>query len=219
MVTISYLHSTMNIHPNELTGQDYELLDQLNHQELIPFVQTYLKKSTLVRNVYYALNLILFGLVGILLTIGLEDPNESFWDRFSELSIGMLLAFTLIPLHEYIHVLAYRSQGAKNTSYDMNLKKFYFMALAHEFVANKKEFFVVALAPVVVISILLIGLLILLGSNWSLPIIGTLLAHTAMSSGDFGLLNYFLVHSDKEVVTYDDVTQGISYFYGKKTAK
>jgi hypothetical protein len=29
-------------------------------------------------------------------------------------------------------------------------------------------------------------------------------------------MNYFLYHGDKDVVTYDDVTNGISYFYGKE---
>jgi len=59
----------------------------------------------------------------------------------------LAIAFALIPSHEYIHVLAYKSKGAKNTSCDANLKKFYFMAIAYRFVANKKEFQIVALAP------------------------------------------------------------------------
>jgi hypothetical protein len=40
-----------------------------------------------------------------------------------------------------------------------------------------------------------------------------LFAHTAMCSGDFGLLNYFEFYKDKEIVTYDDVENKISYFY------
>jgi hypothetical protein len=36
-----------------------------------------------------------------------------------------------------------------------------------------------------------------------------------MCSGDFGLLSYFDVHRDKEMVTYDDKAAGRSYFYAK----
>jgi hypothetical protein len=40
-----------------------------------------------------------------------------------------------------------------------------------------------------------------------LTILGILLCHTAMCSGDFALLCFFEFHSDKEVVTYDNVEE------------
>ena len=51
--------------------------------------------------------------------------------------------------------------------------------------------------------------------NWILTIIGVLLTNTAMYSCDFGLLSYFDFNKDKQVVTYDDIENKISYFYGK----
>ena len=129
------------------------------------------------------------------------------------------IAFLLVPLHEYIHVLAYKSQGATNTSYDANLKKFYFMALADKFVANKKEFEVVALAPFTSITTILIIFLFVVSHTWALTIVGILLTHTAMCSGDFGLLSYFEFHKDKKVVTFDDVENKVSYFYGQTSEK
>ncbi|MBK7234060.1 MAG: DUF3267 domain-containing protein [Saprospiraceae bacterium] len=125
----------------------------------------------------------------------------------------------LIPLHEYIHVLAYKSQGATNTSYDVNLKKFYFMALADKFVANKREFKIAALAPFIVITTTLIILLFLANTNLKLTISAVLFAHTAMCSGDFGLLSYFEFNKEKQIVTYDDVENKISYFYGKTSER
>jgi hypothetical protein len=127
----------------------------------------------------------------------------------------MLFVFLLIPIHEYIHVLAYKSQGALHTSYDSNWKKFYFMALADKFVANKHEFSIVALAPFVVITTMLGLALFWVEGLWSFTIIGTLIMHTAASSGDFGILSYFYFHKDKDIITYDDVGNKISYFYGK----
>ena len=87
------------------------------------------------------------------------------------------------------------------------------MALADKYVANKREFQIVALAPVLVISTILITCIFLLNENWKLSVMATLLAHTAMCSGDFGLLSYFDYHRDKDIVTYDEVESNISYFY------
>ncbi len=138
----------MTLEPDQLPNQ-YTLLDQLEHHELVPFIRTYLR------------------------------------------------------------------QGARNTSYNVNLKKFYFMALADKFVADRKEFSVVALAPFVTITAILIILFFVAGTNWQLTVIGVFLAHTAMCSGDFGLLSYFEFHRDKEVVTYDDVESRRSFFYAR----
>ncbi len=206
----------MKIRPDELTENGYTLLDKLEHKELVPFVRTYMKKRTKYSVFYYLSNIVVFGLAGYFFVYGYNLPDFNLGDRFTHFSYGLAIAFLLLPLHEYIHVLAYKSQGATNTSYDANLKKFYFMALADKFVANKKEFEIVALAPFMVISIVLIVLFFLVNPNWTLTIIGTLLAHTAMCSGDFGLLSFFEFHKDKKAVTYDDVENRISYFYGRK---
>jgi hypothetical protein len=89
------------------------------------------------------------------------------------------------------------------------------MAIADKFVANKKEFRIVALAPFVVVSAIILILLLFSNQLWTFTLLGILLTHTAFSSGDFGLLSYFDFHKDKNVVTYDDKENGISFFYGK----
>ena len=206
----------MNIRPEELTEEGYVLLDSLGHKELVPFIQTYINKKTKYAILYYSFNLLVFGLAGYLFFKGYNQPDFDIGNRFTHFCYGLAIAFALLPIHEYIHVLAYKSQGATNTSYNANLRKLYFMALADKFVANKREFEIVALSPFVVISTVLTILLFVVNPNWTLTIIGTLLTHTAMCSGDFGLLSYFEFHKDKETVTYDDVENGISYFYGKE---
>ncbi len=203
----------MKIKPEELSENGYVLIDSLGHKELVPFIQTYMKKRTRYSVIYYLCNIIVFGLAGYYFIEGYRLPEYSFGSRFTYFSYGLAFALVLLPLHEYIHVLAYKSQGATQTSYDANLKKFYFMALADKFVVNKKEFEVVALAPFLIITAILTVLFFITNSNWTLTIIGTLLAHTAMCSGDFGLLSYFEFHKNRQVVTYDDVENKISYFF------
>lgn len=205
----------MNIKPDELTQNGYVLLEKLDHNELIPFVRTYIRKRTKFAVCFYLCNGVAFGLVGYFLLQGYTLPDYRFVARFAHFSYGVALAFALLPLHEYIHVLAYKSQGASQTSYDANLKKFYFMALADKFVANKKEFEIVALAPFLFITASLILSLCLVQSPWTLTLSAVLLAHTAMCSGDFGLLSFFEWNKAREPVTYDDVENRISYFYGR----
>lgn len=205
----------MKLEPESLLANGYELLNDLNHKELIPFVKTYLNKRTGISVVYKLCNVVIAGIVVYWFIANYGVNNFKVDKGISYFSYGIFLAFVLIPIHEFIHVLAYKSQGAQKTSYDANLKKFYFMAIADRFVANKKEFLIVALAPCVVISSVLIMMMFFSGTLWTLTLLGILLTHTAFSSGDFGLLSYFYFHKDKQIVTYDDKANGISYFYGK----
>lgn len=205
----------MKLKPEELTDNGYVLLDSLEHNELIPFINIYIKKRTRFSVIYWLSNLIFIASIIFYFWQNYGSDSFSFGEGLIHCSYGFAIAFLLIPIHEYIHVLAYKSQGADQTSYDVNLKKFYFMAIADKFVASRKEFQIVALAPFVTISTVLLFLLFFVGNLWTFTILGTLLIHTAFCSGDFGLLSYFDFHKNKEVVTCDDKENGISYFYGR----
>lgn len=203
----------MNLHPDQLKALGYQLLDELEHKELVPFVKKYIRKNTVFAWLYYIAT---FGLLAIsigLIVKGFLSENFKLMDLISKFSLGFALALLLLPLHEYLHALAYKFVGATTTSYDANLKKFYFMAIADKFVANRKEFNIVALAPFVVISSGLMITLLFVGFNWQITILGVLFAHTSMCSGDFALLSYFQFHRDKQVVTYDLKHEKVSYFY------
>ncbi len=205
----------MKLTPEELKEKGYVLLDQLDHRELVPFVRTYLNKKTKSSIFFYLCNLLLAGCTGYLLVAGAPGSTERFGTRFSHFSYGLAFSLLLVPVHEYIHLLAYKLNGAARTSLDAHLKKFYFMALADQFVASKREFQCIALAPFVVITLLLTALLCMIQPDWMITVMATLLLHTAMCSGDFGLLSYMECQQDKQPVTYDDVAAKISYFYGK----
>lgn len=205
----------MKLNPEELTANGYELLDELGHLDIIPFVQRYLKMKTYYTVLYIAFNLLGFLMILLYFWLNYRAGEISISDGLMYISIGIGLSFTLIPIHEYIHALAYKLMGAKNTSYDANLKKFYFMAMADKFVASKNEFLFVALAPFTVISLFVLIPVLFVPASAALILLGIFLTHTAFCSGDFGLLSYFNYHKDKEIVTYDDKTNRISYFYGR----
>ena len=205
----------MIITPEELQENGYTLLARLEHNDIIPFVRAYLKKRTRFSLVYYISNLIPLLLLVFFFWKYYFTPGFTIANAINHFCYGLGIAIALVPLHEYIHVLAYRSQGAKQTSYNANLKKFYFMAIADQFVASRKEFQIVALAPFMSITFILILLLFFANSSWAFTIIGILLTHTACCSGDFALLSFFDFYKDKAVVTYDDKENGVSFFFIK----
>ena len=204
----------MQLKPEELETNGYVLLDRLEHIDLIPFVRKYNSARTIFSMFYMLSNFLAFGAVGYFLVSNSQKGVFTMIEGLTYLAYGLAIAFALLPIHEFIHVLAYKSQGAEKTSYDANLKKFYFLAVADQFVANRKEFQIVALAPFALITTTLLISLFFTGPLWTMTILGTLLTHTAFCSGDFGMLSYFAVHKDKEIVTYDDKGSKISFFYG-----
>lgn len=205
----------MNLKPEDLKANGYTMLEKLDHMELIPFVRIYLKKWTRFSALYVISNFLSFAGAGYFLVKYSQAGYFTIGDGAVNLSFGFAFAFLLLPVHEYIHVWAYKSQGAQHTSFDANLKKFYFLAVADHFVASRKEFQIVALAPFVVITSVLLVLFFFTGPLWTMTVLGVFLTHTAFCSGDFGLLSYFEVHKGQEVVTYDDRANKVSYFYGK----
>lgn len=206
----------MNLKPEELEEAGYSLYEKIEHHDIIPFVRKYLRQWTPSIKLYIFFNIAFLGVLTtkVLLTRDLGCSGE---ELFAHISYGVALSFLLVPLHEYIHVLAYRSQGARNTSYGANLRKLYFYAVADRFVADRKEFRIIALAPFISISTLFITLAFVATPLWSVSFLSVLAAHASMCAGDFALLSYFDVNRKKQMITWDDAENKISYFLGKES--
>lgn len=205
----------MKIAPEQLEADGYHLIETLDHEQLIPFVQTYIRKRNALSACYYAANVIAIVVTAGLLGAGLAEDKITLAKGVAHFAMGFGFVMLLLPVHELLHALAYRLLGAKNTSFDMNLKKFYFMALADKFVANRRELAIVAHTPFAVISLTLTGLAFMTPTAWAITIFGTLILHTSMCCGDFGMLSFFEHHKDKTIVTYDDVLSRKTYFFAK----
>ena len=90
----------------------------------------------------------------------------------------------------------------------------YAYAIAHNFIADRREFIRIALAPFVLINLLL-AVLAVLFVPLRFYLLGVLLIHTAGTSGDFTLLNLFWLNRHQAVYTYDDASEQRSYFYAR----
>lgn len=87
--------------------------------------------------------------------------------------------------------------------------------MADQYVVNFYSFVVLALAPFVIINSLLLTAILFTSGSLSFLFAGMLFVHTAGCAGDFALISYFLENNTKNLVTYDDIEKGKSYFYKK----
>lgn len=200
----------MKITTEELANSEFKLLNAYGPEEVKPFIQSFLKKWTKSTKFYMATSIL--TLVIILVAIILSKQSGF---ALLYLLLGFFFAICLIPFHEILHLLGYKILGAEKTSIKSNFKKFYFIAVADKFVANRTEFQIVVLTPFVFITILLLILLVIVPSLWLFSVLGTLFIHTIICSGDFALLSFLEYNSTKEIITFTDKEKETIYFYEK----
>lgn len=192
----------------ELLAKGFVVEDKLSHSEIIPFVQVNLKKRTASTVVFVMANLLVVAAIVYNMTIVPIAIDAA----LSKFSLGMVCAFALIPIHEMIHGAVYYLVGAREVKYEANFRKFVFYAMADKFVANARQFALVAIAPFAVITTTLVVTCFFVSPANSFVVLGALLVHTGACSGDFGLMSYFDSNKEYEVVTIDDRDAATSYF-------
>ncbi len=174
----------------------------------------YLLRPTPPIAAYLALNFVSLGL------LGLEWSQGNYGTKgVGDFGFGVALAFALLPLHELLHGIAYRAFGAIDVRYRIVWRKAIAYAIAHRFVAGARAFVCVALTPSLIINPALLAYAYLAPPRWKLTILSALLVHIAFTSGDFALINFFYVNRGRHPLTYDDVDEGMSYFYIAATAE
>ncbi|HUP45428.1 MAG TPA: DUF3267 domain-containing protein [Thermoanaerobaculia bacterium] len=195
---------------DELRAADYELLDQLRYDDLLSFAARYFfERTSWVTRLHHALSLA--ALAAVIATAVMRDI--SFLRALQQFALGFVFMFVVaLPLHEALHALAYRLTGAREIRWKILWRYLAAYVVAERFVAGRATFFFVALVPFVVITPLTIAFAIV-WPRWSVFWLTLLLWHTAGVSGDWALLNYYWLHRDREIYTYDE--GGSSYFYAR----
>jgi hypothetical protein len=191
-------------------GEDFELLDELHYDDLLSFAARYFfDKTSWITRLHHALSLIVLG--AIIATIVMRGIH---WlTALSQFLLGFIVMFAVVlPLHEGLHAIAYRLAGARNIRWKIIWRYLAAYVVAERFVATRGVFHFVALAPFVVITPLAIGLAVAF-PTWSVLWLTVLLWHTAGVSGDWALLNYYWLHRDREIYTWDE--DGKSFFFAR----
>ncbi|MBK8415479.1 MAG: hypothetical protein IPL22_13945 [Bacteroidetes bacterium] len=102
---------------------------------------------------------------------------------------------------------------------DVNWKQFYFIAVRISLLATRKSFMIVGFNPVYHNHLsLMIPVLFPSTPSVDIMLITATFVHGSMCAGDFGLLSYFETNRNKEVITYDDRGEGLSYFFVRDKA-
>jgi hypothetical protein len=183
------------------------MLPALEHEQLVPAVNAYLKQH---RGVLYACAFAnLLSLAAAAYWIA-ADPG---WDKRLYHSLAGLGAayFFLVPVHEAIHALAYRAFGATTTGLHYRWRTLSAYCTADRFAIRGDRFLVVCFAPFAILSAVLAAAAI--SFPVAAPLLGgALVLHTGACSGDFGMAALALRYDPKSFWTWDSVAEARSYF-------
>jgi hypothetical protein len=197
---------------DQIENHGYTLHAKLLHADLMSFIKPYLKPNNPIMLFYWIFNIAIIAATVLGMYIS-EEKNSIMLDKFF---LGFILFFLLIPFHEWIHGIGYKLAGATSVSYKAEWKKLVFYAMADKFVAYKKPFVALAIAPFVIINLLLIIGVFISSGAWMWLFVGGLFMHTSGCAGDFALMSYFYTFWELDPVTYDDIERKTSYFYIKQ---
>lgn len=125
--------------------------------------------------------------------------------------------FVLLPIHEFIHGLAFKRIGAPKVGYGYSLKSLIVYAYSQNFPTTMREVAFVAVMPFSVITTgLIVGWIVL--PTYSVFWAVLLIIHTTACIGDFVLINYWRKNRPRIIYTYDDVEgERMSYFFEETT--
>lgn len=197
---------------DDLAPPRYELLREMTHLRLGEFVLEYFFRR--LSWVVWAHHAISLATLGAIVTAAITQQRSFFrcaGDFFLALAT---LIVVVLPLHELLHAAAYRLVGARDVRWEWSGRLMAVWVIAHRFVAGRRAFLIVALAPFVVLNALLV-VLAMVFPNIAVYLLFVLLWHVHGSIGDWSLLNFVWIHRERGFWTFDDAAAGKSYFYGR----
>ena len=195
----------------------FQLVAKFHIDELKEFIIENMKSKTKYTIFYNVVFMLMVFLGFAFLSYHFNSENVETISLLLYLGGGIVVAFSLIiVLHEWIHGMIYKMLGAPRVVYGGDIKKFIFYAAAPMFVLGKADFFKVAMAPFVIITLLSILIFALGSIEIKCFAIGLLMAHTMACGGDFAMMSFFEKNKEKEILTYDDMENKTIYFYEKK---
>jgi hypothetical protein len=207
----------MRYTPGEIKSDPgFTILDELHYDDIVEFASKYIRKRTKSMIFFYicliAMLLLIFGAV----FWGMIHHHRTFGSIMKQYLYGLIISFSvIIPIHEIIHGLIYFLLGARKIRFGAEFKQFAFYAVADEFVTTKRGFYMLASGPFLLITLLNLAGFILVPGVASYTYISVIFFHATMCVGDFALMSYYDTNSDKEIYSFDDVKNKISYFYYK----
>lgn len=197
----------------------YEMIAQLNHQQIKEFVIEQLTGNSKIIKIYmiYQIVMIMTGMFFFTRSIVLAFKGDLI-PLYYTLAALVFCFSVLIVFHELLHGIALKLSGAPKVSFGGYLKKFIFYAEADKFVINRRQFAFIALTPLLVVKLVtLIGVILFFNHPVFYFLIFVMSAHSLFCAGDIGLLSVFYKIKNIEIFTFDVKAEKTSYFYMKKS--
>jgi hypothetical protein len=181
---------------------------------ILTFVFENIRQRNFYTVLYAVINVIGLAALIAISFIAFTKDHPGFGSYMSSLGWGTLAgSILIIPFHEGLHAAGFLLIGARKIKFGADLSQAIFYATAKDFVAGRKGFTMVALAPFAGIN--LAGMVFIFGGNTTtqLIVITTLFLHNIMCIGDFAMLSFFIKHRNKEMYTFDETETMTAWFY------
>lgn len=197
-------------------GQRFRFITSVEHENVVPFVFSYIWKKNKVTYLYFGANIIFLVYLLRIITFQMIPGSWSLGTTLWQLFLGFILyPVLLVPVHEGIHGLVYLLEGATKIKFGADLRQFIFYVTADFFVLGKNSFYRLAFAPFIFLSLALTAASIYIQPPYSWGFSLCLFAHGTMCIGDFALASLFAEYPEKEIYTYDQASEKTSFFYEK----
>lgn len=201
-----------------IENANFELLAEIDHLQIKQFIFEQIAKEKNLIKLYSAYQIGMIALFIFLFVKAMILLFEGDTHPILMMGASILFSFTLlIILHELIHAAAYRLKGAGKVQFGAIWRKFIFYAAVDQEVIDYPSFKFVAYAPLVVVKVISLVLTI---AFWHSPVayffITLMCTHSLFCAGDMAMLAFYMLHPDKEIYNFDDLSQKKTYFYFRK---
>ncbi len=198
--------------------EKFELLASVEQGRIKEFVLQQVMTDKVFIPAYMIYQTLLFFSGLFFLTRSIILAYRGDWRYLLISAAGILFSFTLlVVIHELLHGLALKLNGAPSVTFGGILRKFIFFAEADNYVLGRTSFLFVAFTPLVVIqTITIIGIIFWFYVPFVYFFLMVMTIHSFFSSGDVALVTIFYRFSDRETFTYDNSIEKKSYYFVKR---
>ncbi len=201
---------------NYKKDESFKKREEIPYNHVVRFVLTNTRPVRSAMATYYSSAIIYLLLLIFLGTRAFSSAQISVLHFAMIISGGVFAGSILvIPFHEGLHGIAYFFTGARNIHFGSDLSQMIFYVSANKYVLGRRGFYLLALTPFIVINLAVLILIVFLDLHWQIGGISFLFSHNLMCLGDFAMANYFQNNRKKELYTFDDQENRVSYIYEK----
>ncbi|MGQ8338727.1 DUF3267 domain-containing protein [Sunxiuqinia sp. A32] len=203
-----------------INNENFELIAEVEHVKIKAFIMEQVMKEKEVIRAYGIYQVSMMAIFLFILVKAIIAWTRAAAEPIGWIGLSVVFSLTaLVVIHELIHALAYWTLGKRNLKVGAMWRKFIFYIAADRQVVDFSSFRKVALAPFVVVKM---GCIVLAIYFWTTSLayffMSLMCIHSLFCAGDIAMLAFYHLHHDKEIYNFDDLKEGKTYFYSRKSS-